>query len=104
MPNCFSLTRKSDKDAGPVSLQQIDDEMRRHFKEPSDPGHWLWSWYNTIGLALSLGRSFTDIIQECQSNMTEYPEDIGYYKRKLSIAEYLHQHFVSDAWAEIGRR
>jgi len=104
MPNCFSLTKKTDKNAGPVSLQQVDDEMRRHFKEPSDPGHWLWSWYNTIGLALSLGRSFTDIIHECQSNMSEYPEDVGYYKRKLSIAEYLNDHFVSDAWAEIGRR
>ena len=34
MPNCFSLTRTTDKDAGPVSLKQVDDEMRRHFKEP----------------------------------------------------------------------
>ena len=104
MPNSFSLTRKSDREAGPVSLQQIDDEMRRHFKEPPDPGHWLWSWYNTIGLALSLGRSFTDIIQECQSNMNEYPEDIGYYKRKLAIANYLNDNFVSDVWAEVDRR
>ena len=104
MPNCFSLTRKTNKDAGPVPLQQIDDEMRRHFKEPSDPGQWLWSWYTTVGLALSLGRSFTDIIQECQSNMGEYPEDVRYYRRKLSIAEYLNDHFVSDAWTEVGRR
>jgi hypothetical protein len=104
MPNCFSLTRKSDKDAGPVSLQQIDNEMRIHFKEPPDPAHWLWSWYDTLGLALSLGLSFDHIIQDCHANLAEYPGDIGYYKRKLSIAEYLNEHFVSDAWAEIGRR
>ncbi len=104
MPNCFSLTRKTDKDAGPVSLQQVDDEMRRHFKEPSDPGHWLWSWDNTIGLALSLGRSFDHIIRECHTNLAAYPEDMKYYIRKLEMAEYLNQHFVSDAWAEIGRR
>jgi hypothetical protein len=103
MPNCFSLTRKTDKDAGPVSLQQVDDEMRRHFKEPSDPGNWLWSWDNTIGLGLSLGRSFDHIIQECHTNLAQYPEDVGYYKRKLSIAEYLNDHFVSAAWAEIGK-
>jgi hypothetical protein len=98
MPNCFSLTRKSDLDAGPVALQQIDDEMRRHFKEPSDPGHWLWSWHNTIGLALSLRRSFKDIIEECHANIMEYPEDIGYYNRKLQIAQYLSDNFVCDAW------
>ena len=103
MPHCFSLTRKTDKDAGPVPLQQVDDEMRRHFKEPSDPGNWLWSWYNTIGLALSLGLSFDHIIQGCHANIAEYPEDVGYYKRKLSIAEYLNQHFVPEAWAEVGR-
>jgi hypothetical protein len=78
--------------------------MRKHFKEPSDPDHWLWSWNNTIGLALSLGRSFDDIIQECNSNIAEYPEDFKYYLRKLEIAKYLSENFTSDARAEIGRR
>jgi hypothetical protein len=32
MPNFFSLTRKTDKEAGPVSLRQIDDEIRKHSK------------------------------------------------------------------------
>jgi hypothetical protein len=102
MPNCFSLTRKS---TGQVAiLQEVDTEMRKHFKEPPDPDHWLWSWYNTIGLRLALGRTFTDIIQECHSNIIEYPEDKDYYNRKLEIAKYLNQHLVSDAWAEIGKR
>ena len=101
MPNCFSLTRKS---TGQVAiLQDVDTEMRKHFKEPPDPDHWLWSWYNTIGLRLALGRTFTDIIQECHSNIIEYPEDMKYYIRKLEIAEYLNQHFVPEAWAEVGR-
>ena len=34
MPNCFSLTRKSSMDAGPVAPFEIDNEMREHFKEP----------------------------------------------------------------------
>src|SRR5258706_12774038 len=102
MPNCFSLTRKS---TGQVAiLQEVDTEMRKHFKEPPDPDHWLWSWFDTIGLALSLGLRFDDIIKECHTNLAEYPEDMKYYNRKLQMAEYLNQHFVSDAWVEIGRR
>ncbi|SRR6266446_7653374 len=102
MPNCFSLTRKS---TGQVAiLQEVDTEMRKLFKEPPDPDHWLWSWYDTIGLRLALGRTFTDIIQKCHSNIIEYPEDKDYYNRKLEIAKYLSENFTSDAWAEIGKR
>jgi hypothetical protein len=100
MTNCFSLTRKSDLQSGAVSLQQIDNEMCSRFGVVHDPNNSYHLWVNTIGLALSTGQTFGDIIQECHTSITEYPESASYYETKLKIAEYLTQHFVSDA----GRR
>lgn len=93
MSNRFTLTRKSTGQV--VMLKDVDNEMRKMFKEPLDAEHWLWSWHNTIGLSLGLGRSFDDIIKECRSNIKEYPEDIKYYIRKLEIAVYLNDNFTS---------
>src|SRR5258708_33789037 len=102
MPNCFSLTRKSTGEV--VILQEVDNELRRYFKEPPDTEHWLWSWYDTIGLALALGRSFDDIIRECHDNLEQHPDSVQYYLRKIEIAKYLRDNFTSDCWAEIGKR
>ena len=98
MPNCFSLTRKTDGKV--ANLNEVDDELRRYFKEPPDAEHWLWSWYDTIGLALALGRTFDDIIKECHENIEQHPDDTKYYLRKLEIAKYLSDSYTSDAWAE----
>ena len=95
MPNSFSLTRKSNMDAGPVSLQQIDNEMCADFGLVPDPNNSYHLWVNTIGLALATGQSFNDIIKECHFSMAEYPESASYYETKLKIAEYLNEHFVS---------
>jgi hypothetical protein len=97
MPNCFGLTRKSDLNAGPVSLQEMHNEMREHFKQPPDPDHWLYDWYNTIGLALACGAKFDAIINDCHTAINDYPETKSYYETKLKMAEYLNGNFVSDA-------
>jgi hypothetical protein len=104
MPNCFSLTRKTDKEAGPVALQQIDNELCEHFNVGPDPEMYCHQWVDTIGFALATGQTFTAIIRECHANVAEYPDDNEYYRRKLAVAEYLNEHFVSLAWAEMGGR
>ena len=62
MPNSFSLTRKSNMDAGPVSLQQIDNEMCADFGLVPDPNNSYHLWVNIIGLTLATGQSFNDIM------------------------------------------
>jgi hypothetical protein len=103
MTNRFSLTRKTDKESGPVSLRKIDKELCQRLGIIVDHCEYYNGWVDTIGIQLAEGQSFTDIIQECDRNMAEYPEDNGYYSRKRVIAQYLSDNFISDAWAEIAR-
>jgi len=53
MPNCFSLTRVGMRT--PQRLQEVDNDMRRHFGAEADPERWYENWYNTIGLCIALG-------------------------------------------------
>ena len=99
----FSLTRKSDLNAGPVDLQEIDDEVCVHFGVVSDPNDYYLNWIETIGLMLALGKTLEQVVNDCHELMAEYPDSRSYYKRKAEIAEYLDQQFVPDGWAEIAR-
>jgi hypothetical protein len=87
-----------------VDLYEVDNEMREHFLEPPDGDHWLYGWYNTIGLMLACGYSLEHIIKTCDENKKEHPESRAYYETRRKIAEYLNERFVSHAWAEIGNR
>lgn len=90
MPVCFQLIRKSDPKAGPVALQKIDEEICAHLGVPVDPVQWVNNWYNTIGLGLALGHSFTRI-KEIYANP------------QLSVVcDFLEANFTTDAWREIG--
>lgn len=109
MANRFSLTRKADINAGPVPLQQIDNEMCEHFGIIPDPGKYYHQWVDTIGLALAGAQSFDEIIKDCNEAIEEQskianPEGINYWITKLKVAEYLNSNYVSDTWAEIGTR
>jgi hypothetical protein len=104
MPNYFSLTRKKDKEAGPVSLSQIDNEMCQAFGIVPNPGQYYHTWVDTIGLKLALGQSFDEIIRETKEGMNEYPDSASYYETKLKIAEYLNENFISAAWTEISNK
>src|SRR5215470_10983197 len=110
MPNRFSLTRKSNKDAGPVSLSQIDEEIRAHFGVASDPKKYYHQWADSIGLALASGQSFDEIIDDCNEAIEEQSkianqQGIDYWNIKLTIAEFLQEYFISNCWTheEIGR-
>lgn len=87
MPNCFTLTKKGeDKHA---VFQDIDDEMRAHFGEPPDSEHWLWYWYDCIGLALACGKTW-DEIRELFEDSPEL----------LKVVDYLEERYVPDCWFE----
>lgn len=59
MPNYFSLTKVGTKE--PQVLQQIDDDMRRHFGVPLDNERWYKNWYDTIGFSIAVGLPLPEI-------------------------------------------
>ena len=84
-------------ESGPITLSQIDNEMCDAFGIVPNPETYYHQWVDTIGLMLSLGKSFDTIIRQCNEAVTEYPESASYYETKLKIAEYLNANYVSDA-------
>jgi len=98
MPNCFSLTRKSDKAAGPVSLSKIDEELCQHFGVQPDPVKYYEGWYNSIGLQLALGRDFQYMREFIQGLFQKYPEEKVQLQHELDIINWFDQNSESDAW------
>jgi len=93
MPNCFTLTRKSDPAAGPVKLTLIDEELCAHLGVEVHPSNWCFGWYDIVGFALAMGKSFAEIREFCEDYEDLHP-----------IIDYLDANFTTNAWAEIGRR
>ena len=91
MPNCFTLTRKGA--SAPSKFSDIDDEICAHLGVPSHPTWYYAGWYNTIGLAIACGKDWNWLRAE-----VEPTSDL------IKVVDYLEAHYVSDAWAEIGRR
>jgi hypothetical protein len=86
MPVCFTLTRKADLAAGPVSFQQIDDEMCKHFGVEPDKVEYYQRWYDTVGLALACGH--------------DWPKIKEIFPGKAEIIDWLAENFTQDAWSE----
>ena len=91
MPNCFTLTRKGA--SAPSKFADIDNELCAHLGVQPDPIRYYQGWYDCIGFALAIGKTW-DWMRK------EWAEDT----ELLPIIDYLEAHYVSDAWAEIGRR
>jgi len=90
MPNCFTLTKKGESE--PKRFVEIDEEICAYLEVPCDPVHWVFGWYDIIGLYLALGKTFEEIDGELYGD-----------KLKL-INKWLQEHYTSDAWAERGGR
>jgi hypothetical protein len=99
MPNCFSLTRKSNPEAGAVPLAQVDKEMCEHFNVPCNPVKYYQDWYNWLGYGFAMGRSFDDMRAYIKEH--DNPELMDH---DLEIVDWMEANFTPDAWAEIGRR
>lgn len=98
MPNYFTLTRKSNLEAGPVKLQEIDEELCKHFNVPCDPDKWYLHWYDFVGFALACGKTFDQLIADTKEYIIKDP-DYEDLKKHLALLEYLNEHYTSDAWA-----
>jgi hypothetical protein len=90
MPNCFTLTRKTDPQAGPVAFAVIDAEMCKYFGVDCDGKKYYEDWYTWVGLNAALGVPLAQI----------RPAD----ERHAAIVKWLDDNFTTDGWAEIGGR
>ena len=102
VPDYFSLMRKTNPDAGPVPLQEIDSEMCTAFGIAPNPGKYYHQWVDSIGLALAAGKSFDEIIKDCSEGIEAQSkianrDGINYWTTKLRVAEYLNNNFIPAA-------
>lgn len=85
MPNCFQLLR----DGSALPLNQIDEEICRHFNEPCHKTRYYQGWYDTIGFDLAAGQSFDQI-------RTAYAD----FPKLVEIANWLEANFTVRHWYE----
>lgn len=100
MPNCFTLSRKAEP-GKPISFITIDEELCAALGKPCDPNKYYLGWYDMIGFRLAMGQSFDDIQQYLIHDCSDHHD---WAVEMLRVSTYLREHFVSDAWAEIGNR
>jgi hypothetical protein len=96
MTNRVSLARKNNVQAGPVPPREIDKQMCEAFGIIPHRENYYYDWIDTIGLALARGKSFEQIIEECNDNIRQYPDSGPYYEIKIRIVEHLREHYTSD--------
>jgi hypothetical protein len=102
VPDYFTLIRKTNPNAGPVPLREIDSEMCAAFSIAPNPGKYYHQWADSIGLALAAGQSFDEIIRDCKEGIEAQSkianqEGVHYWTIKLKIAEYLNKNFIHEA-------
>lgn len=85
MPNCFQLCR----DGAAVPLLDIDEEMCRYFGVACDPKAWHHAWYDIVGYALAMGRTFDEI-------RARYEDP-----HLREIVDWLANNFTPRAWYEL---
>ncbi len=112
MPACFQLIPKGASE--PAKLALVDDAICAHFGVEPDPIKYYHGWYDAIGFRLAIGKSFSDIIAELESTVTEAwnrsltalePSDREwsaqkylYYKHLEDIALWLDANYNARSW------
>ena len=101
MPNYFQLTRKSDPEAGPVSLNQIDEELCAAFGFDPDPEWYVFGWFDSIGGRLASGSSWDD----CRACFREQVADAerrgdadyaALMNKLVEVADWLEERFTAN--------
>ena len=97
MADYFTLTRKSNLDAGHVPINTIDAEMCQFFKVPVDPTAFYRNWYGTIGTDLAKGLTIRQIIVDHYSAVTEDNDDaFDAWTKKIEIMIWLDANFIAN--------
>jgi hypothetical protein len=87
MPSCFQLIKKGSKE--PSIIHDVDEELYNHFGMEINPEEWYRDWYNSIGVGLALGHSFSKL----RTIYSEFPE-------LIKVVDYLEENYLVDAWYE----
>ena len=97
MPNCFSLTKKGEKEI--TKLTKVDEEIADLLGLPCDPEKWTVGWYDTIGLGLAMGKNWNDLRKWWPKEDPKYANSPAH-----AVIDYLEANYNVDAWYECGRR
>jgi len=81
MTKFFYLTKIGEDSTS--SLNSVDEALCNHFGEPVSSDYWYQDWYNTLGLALAVGRSW--------ENMKKV------YPKKIDAIEFLQENYTVTA-------
>jgi hypothetical protein len=84
MPNCFTLRKKGAKELSNFSA--IDEELCALLGEPVHEKYYVADWYNSIGLALAMGKDWA----WCRENFSG--------DKIQKIISHLEANYDSDAW------
>ena len=82
--NCFQLLDKETGQA--MDLNVVDEELCAHFGIEVDPKYWYRSWYDIVGLGLSMGQNWDTLLER----IPEYRD----------IIEFMRERYDVRAWAE----
>lgn len=99
MPNFFTLTRKSNPEAGPVDFVTIDEEICAAFEVAPHPDLYFVGWYDSIGFRLAFGKSWDEIrgdfvLQRAEAdNRDDGAPYSDLMSRLIEIANWLEERF-----------
>ena len=88
MPNCFTLTKKGEKE--PSLLNDIDKELCELLNEPFSTQYYVAAWYDTIGLCLAIGHSWDKMRETFEGS-----------EKLQKVIDYLEENYTTDAWYEV---
>ena len=103
MPVCFQLFRKDGSSREPLVLQDVDEEICKHFEVPCDPVKWVCGWFDSIGFRLACGKSFAQIREEfgryVEEEKAEGNEDhVRLYVDLGNIAEFMEGQYSTSSF------
>lgn len=100
MPNYFQLVKKGEKE--PTALNAIDEELCAHLGVGVHPKKWVRGWYNAIGFALALGKSWEQMreifLPPIPAGNVMNDEEKADREEMAKIIDYLEEHYTSSAW------
>lgn len=100
MPNCFTLTRKGFN--SPATLESVDRALCQHFELEHSARTWIYGWYDDIGFALAMGKTFEQIINRNQEYLTKEPNSpfSEHERMMIRFAAYLNEHYTPDSYVQ----